>query len=233
MKDFLEKLKGLLAKNSKISALEFIRNRGTSYSSYANKQIISATETVEFTTKSKQIIDMVKKDVSEINAAAKSNPEYLINYLEENGVKVFRIKNAAKSLEKISEHTGFICATEGKKALYLNTILNMGLSKNTEPMFVIDADNQIDYYLFLREFYLWYSMSMGLGGFEYKTQELLKKCLGGRSQDFSSLSFEELCAMKEAVARDSEANEFVMNVMRATEGGKNVVKKMQDGGAQI
>lgn len=39
--------------------------------------------------------------------------------------------------------------------------------------------------------------------------------------------------LKEAIARDSEANEFVINAVKLKEGGEKVFKKMNDGGANI
>ena len=206
---------------------------GTSYDSGTGKRIISSSETVVFSTKTKKLIEKTQNEVLEINKSADSNPEYLIDYITNSGTNVYRIKNASKTLEKIKEHTGFICAMEGPKALYLNTILSRGFSSNTEPLFIIDSEKETDYYMLLREFYLWYSMRNGLGGFDFSTQELFKQYLSNKNRSLKGLRYETMCALQEAIARDFEANEFVIGVLQNNEGGKKVLKKMQDGGAQI
>ena len=220
MKNFIQNLKRKLAENKKNKVLDFIKNRGTTYSSSTNKTVISPTETLVLSTKAKKLIECVKNEVEEINRTANNNPEALISY----------IKDASKRLEKIKEHTGFLCALEGGKAMYINTILGLGISPKTAPMFIIDEDKKTDYYMLLREFYLWYSMDKGLDGFNYSTQELFKKYLEAQNWDMGVLKYDEMCALKEAIARDSEANEFVMEMFNRNEGAKNI---KQGGNAEI
>ena len=88
--------------------------------------------------------------------------------------------------------------------------------------------------MLLREFYLWYSLKMKLPGFDFKTQEKFKKYLKySQNASFKKLSYEEMIKIKEAIARDKEANEFVMQVIREKDGGANVFGKMTTGGANI
>ena len=39
--------------------------------------------------------------------------------------------------------------------------------------------------------------------------------------------------LKEAIARDSEANEFVINIIKEKEGGKNIFNKLNKGGGTV
>jgi hypothetical protein len=233
MKNFLESMKQKVLERKKKAAIQEFKKRGTKYSGSTGKSVITGNETLTLSTKTNELIKQVKEEVNNIHKETKNDPENLLKYIEEQGTKVYRVHNASKILEQVKEHTGFITSLEGGKALYINTITGeMGLK--TKPMFIINDDTEIDYYLLLREFYLWYSMQKGLDGFDYKTQELFKKNFRSKgTSGMENLKFEEMGALKEAISRDSEANEFVMEILRHTEGGANVMKKMQEGGADI
>ena len=54
--------------------------------------------------------------------------------------------------------------------------------------------------------------------------------------DFLILVFtdlDDMLSLKEAVARDNEASDFVIKLAQAKDGSKQVMEKMQDGGANI
>ena len=112
----------------------------------------------------------------------------------------------------------------------------LGVGVKTPPMFIISADKEINYYLLLREFYLWYSMNKGLSGFEFKTQEIFKRYMSSKKTPNIStekLKYEDMGALKEALKRDTEANTFVMNLVKNKEGGAYLLQKIKEGGAEI
>ncbi len=198
-----------------------------------SKTIISSTEIMTLNAKTLEVISTVQKNVTDIIKTTNNNPQKLLDYIEAQGTKVFKIKNATKLLEKVNEHTGLITELHGIKALYINIITGQGTIFITKPLFII-SDKEIDYYMLLREFYLWYSLKMKLPGFDFKTQEKFKKYLKySQNASFKKLSYEEMIKIKEAIARDKEANEFVMQVIREKDGGANVFGKMTTGGANI
>lgn len=230
----LDDLKKKALELKKKEAIKAIKDRGNSFTGKTGKTIISSTETVTINSKTNAIINEVKEGVSAINKTANGDCEKLIAYIEAQGTEVYRINNASKLLEKIKEHTGFITELEGAKAVYINNITDKGMGIKTTPMFIISNDKELDYYMLLREFYLWYSMKKGLDGFDFKSQELFKQYMNTtKAPDTKKLKYEELAAYKEALHRDEEANAFVMDIIRQKEGGANVLKKMQDGGAEI
>lgn len=236
MNDFMDKIRQKMLEQKKKAMIKALKekNGNSSYNSSTGKKIISSTETVTLNSKTKELIKSVKEEVSKINKAANANTEFLLKYIEQQGTKVYRIANASNLLKKINEHTGFISALEGTKAVYVNTITGNGMSTTTEPMFIISEDKQADYYLLLREFYLWYSYKKTLGGFDFKTQEIFKKYMNEKKNPaMSKLNYESMCDLQEALDRDSEANEFVMEILRHKEGGANVLKKMKEDGAEI
>lgn len=198
-----------------------------------SKTIISSTEIMTLNAKTLEVISTVQKNVADIIKTTNNNPQKLLDYIEAQGTKVFKIKNATKLLEKVNEHTGLITELHGIKALYINIITGQGTIFITKPLFII-SDKEIDYYMLLREFYLWYSLKMKLPGFDFKTQEKFKKYLKySQNASFKKLSYEEMIKIKEAISRDKEANEFVMQVIREKDGGANVFGKMTTGGANI
>ena len=75
---------------------------------------------------------------------------------------------------------------------------------------------------------------MKLPGFNFEAQENFKKYLKNvNDPSLRKLNYKSMLELKEAIARDSEANEFVINAVKQKEGGANVFKKMNNGGANI
>ena len=75
----------------------------------------------------------------------------------------------------------------------------------------------------------------GLAGFDEKAQSLFKMNLSlTNDEQMKNLSVENILALKEAIARDTTAAEFVIKLSKEFEGAKNVLNKMKnDGGAQV
>ncbi len=203
------------------------------FTNASSKTIISSTETMTLNTKTLKIIEEVKSNVSDIVKTSENNPQKLLSYIEAQGTKVFKLPNANNILQKINEHTGLITELNGIKALYINIITGQGIGLKSKPIFIISTKDT-DYHMLLREFYLWYSLKMKLPGFDFKTQEKFKKYIkNSQNANFKGLTYGEMLKIKEAIERDKEANEFVMNLLREKDGGSNVFGKMTSGGANI
>lgn len=236
MSGFIDKVRQKMLDQKKKAMIKALKEKvgSTSYSGGTGKKIISANETVVLNAKTTELINAVKEEVSSVNKSANLDPEVLLKYIEEQGTKVYRIKNASNLLSKINEHTGFITPMQGTKAVYINTLIGAGMGMASEAMFIVSSEKQADYYLLLREFYLWCSFKKKLGGFEFTTQEVFKKYMNEKKNPaMSKLKYPDMCALQEALARDSEANEFVMQFVRQKEGSAKVLKKMKEGGAEI
>ncbi len=230
----MKKLKEFILKSAlKMRAKTLEKMLNKTFTNSTSKTVISSTETMTLNTKTLEIIETVKNNVKDITKTADNNPQKLIDYIEAQGTKVYKIKNANNILQKINEHTGFITELHGIKAVYINILTGQGIGLKSKPMFII-SDKQADYYMLLREFYLWYSMNMKLSGFDFKTQEKFKKYIkNSQNASFKGLHYSEMLKIKEAIARDKEANEFVMDLIREKEGGSNAFGKMTSGGANI
>ena len=118
--------------------------------------------------------------------------------------------------------------------MYLSFITMSGLKLKTEPMFVFGKKNP-ERYLVLYNFYKWYSMKSGLGGFEYEIQKKYNKLMKNINKaNVDNLPLEDIAGLQEAIARDSEATDFVLNYEKENEVSKKVSEKIsQDGGASI
>ena len=234
MNNFSKKFKYfILGMREKFLHTMLSRHLDTSFTNSTSKTIISGTETVNYSTETQKNIKLVKENVTEIMKSCGNNPQKYLEYMEAEGTKVFRVSNAEKILQKINEDEGLITELKGKKAFYLNFILGQGFSTNFKPAVVMGI-GEIEPYYMLREFYKWYSLKKGLPGFNYTAQENFKKYLKNiNDPSLKKLNYRAMLELKEAIARDSEANEFVINAVKADEGAKKAFKKLNDGGAEV
>lgn len=234
MKNISAKIKYFfLSVKENILAKMLGRHLDTSFSNSTSKTIISGTETVTLSAQTNQNIELVRKNVSDIMSACANNPDKLLEYIEAQGTKVYKLKNADKILKSIGEEEGLITPLKGYKALYLNFFIKHKIGFTSTPAIVL-SEGIIEPYYLLREFYKWYSLNMKLPGFNFEAQENFKKYLKNvNDPSIRKLNYKSMLELKEAIARDSEANEFVINAVKQKEGGANVFKKMNNGGANI
>lgn len=200
----------------------------------SSKTIISADADVTFNAQTLEKIKTIKENVLSIAKQTQCNPQKLLEYVKTTGTKVLKINNAHKILALINEEEGFICEQKGLKALYLSAITGQGLKTYTPAMFIL-REGSIEKYYMLHHFYRWYSMKSDLPGFDYKSQQKFKKYLINNSTEATKkLSLDDIVAIKNAIARDNEASEFVLEYTKTVEGSKNVMNKIKnDGGANI
>ena len=82
--------------------------------------------------------------------------------------------------------------------------------------------------------YKYISYCAHLPGLDEKSQVLFKiYSKYPEKADLTRLGFEEMTALKEAIARDNEASTFVIEVAKQKDGAKNVLSKLKDGGANL
>lgn len=204
-----------------------------SFENSGSKTIISGGETVTLNSETEKKRQLVQQNISDITKSCANNPQKLLDYISAKGTKIYRIKNAVKILNRIGEEEGLITALRGKKAIYLNMLILKKFAISTEPMIVM-GQGEIEPYYMIREFYKWYSMQMELPGFNFSAQENFKKYMKNpNDQNFKSMNYREMLELKEAIARDKEANEFVINLIKEKEGSENIFKKLNNGGGTI
>ena len=118
--------------------------------------------------------DMLNAHVTPMIKANIQTPDKLLDYIEKNGTKVYRIKNADRILAAIGEQEGFITPLKGFRALYLNLTLNKTFSFQTDEMFVL-RNLPVNIYIMAHQFYKWYGWEIKIPGYDDATQDKFKR----------------------------------------------------------
>ena len=234
MKNLTKNIKlSLLSVREKILSKILSNDLDTKFENKTSKTVISGTEKLTLTAATENNIKIVRENVSAIMKSCENKPQKYLEYIEAQGTKVYKIRNATSLLNKINEEEGLITELKGYKAFYLNFVIRRKFGLTFHPAIVMSY-GKIEPYYMLREFYKWYSLKMDLPGYNFSAQENFKKYMKNTNDPkLNNLNYRAMLELREAIARDKEANEFVINAIREKEGSKNVFKKMNDGGADI
>ncbi len=207
-----------------------LRNSATNATS---KTVITGNCSLTLNTQTNKNIELVKANMLDFVKNSNFTPEFLLELIKRKGVKVVYIKDVYKILALLSEEEGLIFERKGFTALMLNLIAGNGIGLSSKPLFLIEKGNN-DFYFLLFHLYKLHGYFQHLPGYDYRAQELFKlysknpeKC------DLSQLGIEDMTALKEAVARDNEASEFVIEISKQKDGAKQALSKMKDGGANL
>ena len=158
-----------------------------------------------------------KKNLEEkIKLLAKENLDNLLEYTEKNGAKVYFVKNAKKLLNPIREKVGFIIPKKGFSAFYLNLFLNKKISFKTKPIFVFERE-KLSGYKILYNFYLWAAYDFNMPGFNENFKKNIEEL---ENLDFSTLNYNEIMNLKDAINIEKDALKFSLSFMKELEGAK-------------
>lgn len=196
------------------------------------KTVIGKGADLTINSETLKLIEKAKENVTAIAKQTNCDPNALLDYIKAAKTPVYKVANADKFLNLIKEEEGLIYEKRGFEALYLSLITEKKFKLSTEPMFLL-REGDIDKFYMLHHFYRWYSLKLDLPGFDYDTQRKFKASFL-KQIPTSRLSIEDIYAIKEAVARDQEASDFVLEYLKSTDGSKNALNKMQtEDGANI
>lgn len=210
----------------------------TSFSNSTTKKTIGQAASLEISSKTKTNKTKLENDLKIILKKYENKPEKLIAFVKRSGTTVYRTKYAKKLLNLIGYEEGFVGSTEGIKALYLNTIVPFIVGEKTkisfhaEPMFIL-KNSELDPFYTIQQFHKWYAMKLKLPGFNAEAQNNFQKFLNSNNEETKSLSLEEILDLKEAIARDVEAINFIVDLAKSTDGSQGALKKITAGGASI
>lgn len=227
---FLNLLENFFGKKLKISS-------ESTYSNTAYKKKFAGGVSLELTAETEKSKIKLKNDVSNILKVYENNPEKLIEFIQKSGTKVYRIPFASKILRLIGYEEGFI-VPEGIKALCINIVIFFLAGEKfqflfkTEPMFILRTSH-IDSYYMIQHFHKWYARKLNLPGFDSESQNNFQKFLNSNDRNIKSLTVDEMLGLSEAIARDIEAINFIIDFAKSTAGSKNALKKIMAGGASV
>ena len=239
MFDFIQKLMySILAFQEKILRIRLKGNFKSVYSNTTSKKVFGRAASLELNSQTEKNKVKLENDVTTIIKKYGNDPQKLLEFIERSGTKVYKMKFAHKILGLINHEEGFVAAKRGIKALFLNVIISLFTDKKikitlkTQPMFIL-RDLQIDGCFMIQQFHKWYAMKLNLPGFDAESQNNFQKYLNSNNEDTKSLSVEEILGLKEAIARDVEAINFIIDFAKSTTGAQNAMKKMTTGGASV
>ena len=199
----------------------------------SSKTVLNNGCSLNFTVKTEENKAQIENNLSVILKSFENMPEKMMLYIERNGTPVIRHPKAGEILDIIREEQGYIRELKGLKAFILNLMLNKKVGFKTKPMFLLD-EGEIDKYAMIHQFYKWYSMKFGMPGFDESTQENFRKYIDENSYlNLENLEVDDIIALKEAIARDVDAINFVADIAKQSEGSKKAMKKITDGGASV
>ncbi len=210
----------------------------SSYSNTTSKKIYSRAASLELTGATQKNKIKLENNITTILKKYDNNPQKLLDFVSRSGTNVYKKPFANKILALIKCEEGFISKLNGIKALYLNIFLkitgeDVKISFKTEPMFLV-RNLPLENCYIIQQFHKWYAMKLNLPGFDAESQENFQKFITPTNDDkIKELSVEEILGLKEAIAREVDAINFVVELAKSTEGSKNALRKMTAGGASV
>jgi hypothetical protein len=203
------------------------------------RTVITANDTLCFNSDVKLNADNISKTAKQIMKRYINSPDELLNFIESKKTKVIRAKHIDKLRVLIGEYDSFVLPLKGLKALFLIIGINL-LSKNkmklalsTPAMFLL-SDKPVNIYLIAHQLHHWLAYLKGMPGYEEQTSRNFKNIW---NHDFSSneinrLSIQEILALKDAIARDMEAINFVKELTNECITSKISSNKLKNGQSQ-
>lgn len=240
MLDFIQKfIYYFMSLQEKTLRRKSFRNTETNYSNATSKRVFGFAASLEISSQTKNNKIKLESSVKNLLKKYDNDPDKLLEFVKKSGTDVYRIPFADKILGLIGYEEGFISSMDGFKALYLNIVVSLlsrekiNFSLHIKPMFVL-RNMPPDIYCMVQQFYKWYAMKLNLPGFDSQSQKNFQKFLApSQDENIKELSIEEILGLKEAIARDVEAINFIVDLAKNTSGSKNAMKKIVMGGASV
>lgn len=184
----------------------------------------------------KQEMDEVNKDASYLVKEHLNNISGLLEFIERRGTKVIAHKNADKVIKLFGEIEGFIPPIKGFKAKLLTIMFKAigawtgPITNETPPLFVFgEAEPPMGY--MVHQIHHWLSFNKGLPGYTEETMNNFKKIFDPSFgvEDVQKMSKQEIIELREAIARDQEALDFVQKMAEEIFKPQDVLKGIKDG----
>ena len=195
------------------------------------KDFITGDDSLSIDGKHRLIKEQINKKARLILKQAINNPEVMLDYINSKGTAIVKSGFMHIILPLFGETEGFVLPMRGLKAFLFTLIIKkLKPGFKTPAMFAL-RDEPVNIYTMSHQFHLWLSYINKLPGFEEKTMKNFKNFWkqGEDSEDISYLPVEEMYALKDILAREAEALNFVTEMGREFEGQKKSLKKLQDG----
>lgn len=177
----------------------------------------------------------LNENLKNILAENDNNPEKLLEFIKNSGTDVYRINNVNVFLNFIGEEEGFIPPLNGINAFFLNLFVNLVVYKKfvfsfkSNELFLL-RPLPVDIYYMIHQLYLWHGFKMGLSGYDIKNRKKYKKIFATlNDDDISKLALDEIFEIKDAITRDIEAIDFVVNLAKESEASTKLLNRLKSG----
>lgn len=227
----LNKIKCFLNKKKATSAektAQLIKN----FSRNGVKDCFTGDDSLSISGKLTLVKQEINKEAREIIKEALENPEILPEFIKSKGTLIIKARHMDKILALLGEETGFVTPMSGIRALFFTLMTRLFCNVKLEPgckipEFFAFNEEPVDIYTFSHQFHLWLSYQNKLPGFEEKNMKNFKTFWHSQSTAFFSV--EEIISLKDIIARETEAVDFVTEIAREFVGQKNSLQKIREG----
>lgn len=233
-KIYYKLLLAILGLQQKFYKNKALKINNVSYAESTSKTVMTGSCTLKLTSKTE--LAKAKVDVNAKNIVKQyiKDPNKLLDFIESKGTKVYRVSFANKILFVIGEQEGFITPQEGIKALWLSLIIKlfvdkqMKMSFKTQELFLL-RNLPVNIYIMANQFYKWYGFRMNLPGYDAKSQAKFKKLFKSiKDVDIEKLTPMDILSIKEAIARDKESIDFVLELTKEYECANKALNKIKN-----
>lgn len=190
-----------------------------------------------------RLVGNKRKKIEEINNDAGSmikqylhDVSGLLDFIERRGTKVIRKTHADKVLILFGFLEGFIYPLKGYKAKLLTLSLKIigawdePIASETKGMFIFGPEEPPIGYM-VHQIHHWLSYHNGLPGYTEQTMQNFQRIFDPSFgvDDVKRMSREEIVALREAIARDKEALDFVQKMAEEIFKPQDIIKGIEEG----
>lgn len=211
------------------------------YSKYkkksSSKTFITAGETLYLNAQEKLDAKKVIENAKSVFKEHLNEPEKIFDYIKSEGTPVFKLTKAHTMLWFVGQEEGFIPPQKGFNALALSCLIKFFAKEEikvgfeTSGMFVF-RDTVLSPYFLAYHLYHWMAYSKNLSGYDEKTAKqfknifVLEKDITARK----NLSIDEILSLREAIAREVDAIDMVVQLAKEVSGAKKASDKLKKDG---
>jgi len=203
----------------------------------SSKTFVTAGETLYLNAQEKLDAKEVIENAKSVFKENLNEPEKIFDYIQSQGTPVIKLNNAPTMLWFVGQEEGFIPPQKGLKALALGLLMNIFSKEKIESGFqtkgvFVFRDSILSPYFLAYHLYHWMAYSKNLSGYDEKTLKqfknifVLEKDIMARK----SLSIEEILSLREAIAREVEAIDMVVQLAKEVAGAKKASDKFKKDG---
>lgn len=201
----------------------------------SSKYALTAGCTMELSSNTAAKKDEINKKLNKLVKKYIDKPEKLIQYIQLQGIKVYKIQNAEKLLQLFGEEEGFITPIGGIKGVLFNTVLSAASGKfklcfKPEAVFVFKSKNT-EIYTIARALHKYYGFKNGMPGFDMHSQSVFKKIYNRRKSkcadaQLDNTSFKDIILCREALKSDLDSINFALRLSLEHAQAKKALDKI-------